>query len=377
PYTYVTGLPFEKLSHHQCLDKILGMIDYPALRKDQEEARKKSIHRGIGFASMIEVTNPSPAFYGAGGAFISSQEGCTIRMDHTGEITCTVGVTEQGQGSDAVIHQVTASAVGVPMDKVRVVSGDTDVVPYGGGTWASRAAGIGGEAALQAGVALREQILEVAGMILLADPGCLDIRNGVVVDAADGNERLPLSEVGRIVYFRGDTLPADAKPELVATRHYVPRKFPFTFTNGIECFYVEVDVDTGFVKLLKCWVVDDCGTVINPMLVDEQVRGGVVQGIGGAMYEECLYDAQGQYLNATMADYLVPMAGEMPDIEVGHVETPTTDSELGAKGVGEAGTAGAPAAIMNAINDALSPFNAEVAAMPFTPERILRALGKV
>ena len=376
PYTYVTGLPFEKLSHHQCLDQILEMMDYEGLRGEQEEYRKHKVYRGIGLASMIEVTNPSPAFYGVGGAFISSQEGCTIRMDHTGGITCTVGVTEQGQGSDAVVAQVAASAVGVPLDKVRVISGDTDVVPYGGGTWASRAAGIGGEATLQAGKALRENILEVAATILQAKADTLDVQDGAIVDIANGTERLPLSELGRIVYFRGDTLPDGFQPELVATRHYVPKAFPFSFTNGFVAINVEVDVGTGIVKLLKCWVVDDCGTVINPLLVDEQIRGGVVQGLGGALYEECLYDEKGQYLNATMADYLVPMASEMPDIMVGHVETPTTDSELGAKGVGEAGTAGSPAAVMNAINDALSPFNATVTAMPFTPDRILKALGK-
>lgn len=377
PYTYATGLVYEQLSHHQCLEKILGMMDYDGLRRDQAKYRDKGVYRGIGFASMIEVTNPSPAFYGTGGAFISAQEGCTIRMDHTGGITCTVGVTEQGQGSDAVIAQVAATAVGVAMENVRVVSGDTDVVPYGGGTWASRAAGIGGEAALRAGKALRENILEIAAIILQADAAALDIQGGAVVDAKDGGERMPLSELGRIVYFRGDTLPKDVQPELVATRHYVPKAYPFTFTNGVEAFHVEVDVDTGFVKLLKCWVVDDCGTVINPMLVDEQIRGGVVQGIGGALYEECLYDERGQYLNATMADYLTPMAAEMPDIEVGHVETPTQDSELGAKGVGEAGTTGAPAALMNAINDAIHPFGNHVSDMPFTPERILKALGKV
>jgi carbon-monoxide dehydrogenase large subunit len=377
PYTYATGLVYEKLSHHQCLDKILAMMDYDGLRREQAEYRDKGVYRGIGVASMIELTNPSPAFYGVGGAFISSQEGCTIRLDHTGGITCAVGVTEQGQGSDAVIAQVAATAVGVPLENVRVISGDTDVVPYGGGTWASRAAGIGGEAALRAGKALRENILEIAGVILQADAAALDIRDGAVVDAVNGAERMPLSEIGRIVYFRGDTLPNDVQPELVVTRHYVPKAFPFAFTNGFEAFHVEVDIDTGFVTLLKCWVVDDCGTIINPMLVDEQIRGGVVQGIGGALYEECLYDERGQYLNATMADYLVPMAGEMPDIEVGHVETPTQDSELGAKGVGEAGTTGAPAAIMNAINDALQPFGGHITDMPFTPERILKALGKV
>jgi carbon-monoxide dehydrogenase large subunit len=163
----------------------------------------------------------------------------------------------------------------------------------------------------------------------------------------------------------------------MATRHYVPRAWPFAFTNGIQASYLEVDVDTGFVKLLKHWCVEDAGTVINPMLVDEQMRGGVVQGIGAALFEECVYDENGQLLNGNMADYLVPMSGEMPDIIVGHVETPTKQSQLGAKGAGEAGTAGAPAAVMNAINDALAPLGARVTAQPFTPERILKALGKV
>jgi carbon-monoxide dehydrogenase large subunit len=163
----------------------------------------------------------------------------------------------------------------------------------------------------------------------------------------------------------------------MVTRHYTPRGYGFAFTNGIQASLVEVDTETGFVKLLKHWCVEDCGTVINPMLVDEQVRGGIVQGIGAALSEHCLYGAEGQLLNGNLADYLVPMAGEMPDIVVGHVSTPTRTSELGAKGAGEAGTAGAPGAVMNAINDALSPFNARVTAQPFTPERILKALGKV
>jgi carbon-monoxide dehydrogenase large subunit len=180
-----------------------------------------------------------------------------------------------------------------------------------------------------------------------------------------------------VVYFRGDTLPKNFQAELVATRHYITKQYPFAFTNGIQGSYVEVDVETGFVTLLRHWVVEDCGRVVNPLLVDEQIRGGVVQGLGAALLEECVYDEAGQLRNGTMADYLVPMAAELPDIEVAHVATPTAESELGAKGAGEAGTAGAPAAVMNAINDALAPLGAHVLAQPFTPERILQALGKV
>jgi carbon-monoxide dehydrogenase large subunit len=261
---------------------------------------------------------------------------------------------------------------------VRVITGDTDNTPYGGGTWASRAAGIGGEAAWQAGKALRANVLACAASILQAKPENLDIRNGVVVDGDSGTERLPLAELARIAYFRPDTLPPGFQAELMATRHYVPRAWPFAFTNGIQASYLEVDIESGFVTLLKHWCVEDCGTVINPQLVDEQIRGGIVQGIGGALFEHCIYDERGQLLNGNMADYLVPMAAEMPDIEIGHVVTPTADSELGAKGAGEAGTAGAPGAVMNAINDALRPLGAKpLTEMPFTPGRILRALDRV
>ena len=376
PATSAAGLKFERLSHHASLDKILGMIDYEALRTEQARLRGRGIHRGIGFASFIEVTNPSAAFYGVGGARISSQDGATVRLDATGAVFCHSGVTEQGQGAEAVLAQCVATAFGAPIERVRVITGDTDNTPYGGGTWASRAAGIGGEAAWQAGKALRQNVLAAAASILQADPKVLDIRNGVVVDADTGRERMPLEEVARIVNFRPDTLPPGFQAEFMATRHYVPRAYPFAFTNGVQASYLEVDIRTGEVKLLKHWCVEDCGTVINPQLVDEQIRGGIVQGIGAALYEHCLYDAEGQMLNANMMDYLVPLGAEMPDIEVGHVVTPTADSELGAKGAGEAGTAGAPGCVMNAVNDALRPLGAApITQMPITPERVLMALG--
>lgn len=378
PAQSAAGLKFEKLSHHESIAHLDAMMNYAGLRAEQKKLREKGIFRGIGFASFIEVTNPSAAFYGVGGARITSMDGATVKLDAQGAIIVQTGVTEQGQGAEAVIAQCVASSFGVPLEKVRVITGDTDNTPYGGGTWASRAAGIGGEAAWQAGKALRGNVLAVAGAMLQAKPEELDICNGVVVDRAKGTERLPLDELARVAYFRPDTLPPGFQAELMATRHYVPRQWPFAFTNGIQASYLEVDVETGFVKLLKHWCVEDCGTVINPQLVDEQIRGGVVQGIGAALFEQCVYDERGQLLNGNMADYLVPMAAEMPDIECGHVVSPTADSELGAKGAGEAGTAGAPGSVMNAINDALRPLGARpLTDMPFTPDKILRALGKV
>jgi CO/xanthine dehydrogenase Mo-binding subunit len=377
PYTSASGMKFEGLSHEKALDRLLEAMDYRRLRAEQAELRKKGVHRGIGLAAMIEVTNPSPAFYGVGGARISSQDGATLRLEPTGMVTCMVSVTEQGQGTEGIFAQIAATALGVTLDRVRIITGDTGVTPYGGGTWASRGAGIGGEAVLQSGKILRANILEVAAAILESSGEMLDLRDNNVVDVRTGEVKLTLTELGRVAYFRPDTLPPNFQSELMVTRHYTPRGYGFAFTNGFQASLVEVDTDTGFVTLLRHWCIEDCGTIINPMLVDEQVRGGIVQGIGAALYEHCVYSPEGQLLNGNMADYLVPMAGEMPDIVVAHVSTPTKTSELGAKGAGEAGTAGAPAAVMNAINDALKPFNARVTAQPFTPERVLKALGKI
>jgi len=377
PATGASGIKLEVLSHEACLREAKRVCDYDALRAEQVALRRTGVHRGIGVATLIELTNPSAAFYGVGGARIASQDGATLRLEPSGALTVMSSVGEQGQGAEAIFAQIAADAVGVAIERVRVVTGDTDATPYGGGTWASRGAGIGGEAVLLAGRVLRDNIIATAAAILQRDADSLRVRRGAVVDATTGALLLDLAELGRVAYFRSDTLPKNFTPELMVTRHYAQRDYPFIFTNGVQVSHVEVDVDTGFVKLLKHWAVEDCGRVINPMLVDEQMRGAIVQGIGGALFEECLYDADGALRNGTMADYLVPMAAEMPDIVVSHVQSPTKSSLLGAKGAGEAGTAGAPGAVMNAINDALAPFGARVSSQPITPEKILRALGKI
>lgn len=376
PRESASGMKLDDLSHQKAIVKLTEIMDYDRLRAEQETARAKGIHRGIGFCSMVEVTNPSPMFYGVGGAPIASQDGATVRLDAGGGLQISSSVTEQGQGTNTILAQIAAGVFGVDMGRVKVKTGDTETTPYGGGTWASRGAGIGGEAMLLAAQALKDQVLEVAAVILQGKPADLDIQGGHITDR-DGSERMSLSDLARTVYYRGNELPPDLKPELIATRHYRVTDFPFVFTNGAMAAHVEVDTDTGLVRVLDFWAVEDCGRVLNPMLVDEQLRGGVVQGIGGALYEECLYSEDGQMQNATMADYLVPMAAEMPDIHVAHIETPTKSSVLGAKGAGEAGTGGAPAAVMNAVNDALRPLGATIWQMPMTPERVLRVLGKV
>lgn len=377
PRTYCSGAKFEKLSQQESLESLLKTMSYDALRTEQAALRKQGVYRGIGLAMFIENSMSSSATYGQGGASIASQDACTIRLMPTGAITVATSLTEFGQGAYAVAAQVAATSVGVAIENVRVIMGDTETTPYGGGNWGSRGTGIGGEAVFQAGKALKANILNFVARLTESEASMLDVRDGNVVDAATGVVKISLEEVARTVYFRTEQVPKDYQPELTVTRSYAQKHYSGIFTNGAHASLVEVDPETGFVKLLKHWVIDDAGTVVNPLLVDEQIRGGVVQGIGAALFEQCLYSDEGQLLNGSLADYLVPMAGEMPDIVVGHTHSPTQVSELGARGAGEAGVAGAPAAVMNAINDALKPFKARVTDQPFTPERILRALGKL
>ncbi|WP_322867263.1 xanthine dehydrogenase family protein molybdopterin-binding subunit [Aquicoccus sp. G2-2] len=377
PCASATGFQFEKLSHDACLAQMHRLMGYEALRREQAALREKGICRGIGIAPFAEITNPGAAFYGIGGARISSQDGAVVRLTPSGDVNCAISVNELGQGTETIIAQIVADQLGVTPDQVTVVTGDTETTPSGGATWASRGAGIGGETALRAGRKLQAQILALAGQILQADASTLALANGSVVDTATGQERLTLAEIGRIATYRPDTLPPGTDNSLTAAQHYAPAGYPFAFTNGIQASHVEVDLETGVIRLLKHWVVEDCGRIINPLLVEEQIRGGVVQGLGAALFEECLYDVEGQMTNASLADYLVPMACEIPDIIIEHVETPTMDTLLGAKGVGEAGTAASGAAVMNAVNDAMRPVGARITQIPMTPLRILKALGHV
>ena len=207
----------------------------PGCARTREAARADGRYRGIGFGALVEVSNPSPLFYGAGGAPISAQDGCTLRLTPDGAVVCSTGVTEQGQGAEAVVSQVAATAVGVTPDRVKVITGDTSVTPYGGGTWGSRGTGIAGEAVNRAGKALRHNILDLAGTMLQSSPDSLDIRRNAVVGKSDGRERITLSELGRIAHYRQDTLPDGYQPELVATRHYVPKEFSLRLHQRHPC----------------------------------------------------------------------------------------------------------------------------------------------
>ncbi len=375
PCVTTGGQRLETVSFHECLDKLVALMDYEQLRGTQRELRARGIHRGIGIATFCEQTAYGPPYYGPSGASISTQDGCTVRLEPSGAVRCLTSLTDQGQGTLTGVAQIIADAVGVSLEQVSVAGGDSAIAPYGGGAWASRGTAIGGEAALRAGNALKRNILALAGAIAQTAPEALSIVGGQVITTRSGQTVASLAEIGRIGYFRQDTLPKDFDVQLSVTESFVGNDKMYYMANGVQGSHVEVDCETGFIRLLGHWAVDDCGRIINPLLVDEQVRGGIVQGIGAVLFEECIFSEEANLLNGTMADYLIPMAGEMPDIAVGHVETPETSTKLGAKGIGEAGLIGAMGAVWVAVNDALKPLGAKVLHQPFTPERVLDALA--
>ena len=374
PVTSVGGYAARYMSLFRCLDSCTELMNYDGLRTEQAAQREKGVYRGVGVATFVEAAAFGPIYYGPSGARVSTQDGCTVKLEPSGVIRCNTSVTDQGQGTLTGIAQIVADQLGVGMDSIDVMAGDSATTPYGGGAWASRGMAMGGEAALHAGKALKANILDLAAAVLQTTPDTLTLAGGEVRDFATGEARMDLAEVARVGYFRQDTLPPGTQPELMVTRHHVPDT-PYYVANGVHGAHVEVDIETGFVKLLGWWVADDCGRVVNPLLVDEQIRGGVIQGIGNTLYEHCQYDETGQLMNATLADYLLPMAGEMPDIRIAHVETPLTETELGANGIGESGTIGAITVLWCAINDALRPLGAQVSKQPFTPEHILEAVA--
>jgi carbon-monoxide dehydrogenase large subunit len=374
PYTSATGNVYDSGSYHAALERLLDAADYKTLRHEQATARVGGRHLGIGLACFVELTGPGAQFYGVGGAPISGQEGATVRLEPSGAVTALVGVTDQGQGTPTALAQIVADELGVDVVAVAVRSGDTALMPYGGGTWASRGMAIGGSATLLAARALADKVRRVAAVLLEAHADDIVLAAGRA--GVRGTARgLGLADLARTVHFRSNEL-RGLEPSLDATAHFTNAQ-PWTFTNGAHLAVVDVDVETGRVRVLRYVAVDDCGRLVNPALVEGQIAGGIAQGLGGALMEHCAYDDAGQPLCGTLMDYAVPRAADVPAFELHHLETPAPAIAGGFKGAGEAGTTGAPAAILNAVNDALAPLGAMLTDQPITPERVLRALGRI
>jgi aerobic carbon-monoxide dehydrogenase large subunit len=375
PWISPMGARMIDLSHHACLDRMLELINHQDLRSEIRQWRKDGRIVGLGLASFVEFTATGAEAYGRADVPVSSLDGVIVTLEPTGDIRAQASAAEIGQGIQQGLAQIIADAIGVTVERVRVSLGDTAASPHGGGAWSSRGASITGEAAWAAGQKLRQEVLTVAAWMLQTTPDALDLRVGRVVNRDSGADRLGIDEIARTAIFHPYELPPGAQPQLTVSQTWGRSSDPFLPTNGIQASLVEIDSASGLVRPLRHWVVEDCGRIINPLLVDEQIRGGVVQGIGEALYEACRYTEDGQFGSGTLADYLVPMAADMPDISIAHVETPYSGTVLGAKGAGEAGTCGAPAAILNAVNDALAPFGGRIDDLPISPAAVLRAIG--
>ncbi|HEX2182252.1 MAG TPA: molybdopterin cofactor-binding domain-containing protein, partial [Rubrobacteraceae bacterium] len=294
-----------------------------------------------------------------------------LRMDPSGNVTLSVGTCGHGQGHQTTLAQIAADEIGIPPNKIVVRQGDTEATPYGWGTFASRSMVIGGGATKRAAVLLAERIKEVASHLLEAAPGDLELENGRVFVAGSPEKHVTVEKVARAVHLEAHLLPEGEAGTLDATAGFDP---PGTFSNATHGVVVEIDPETGAVRLDRYVVVEDCGVMINPMIVEGQVRGGVAQGIAAALYEKLVYDDEGQLVTSTLMDYLVPTTTEIPPIEIHHLETPCEFSETGAKGMGEGGTMGAPAAVASAVADALSHLDIEVDTLPITPDRLRAAI---
>ena len=303
-------------------------------------------------------------------------DAATVTVDPTGNVLVSLGLHSHGQAHHTTFAQVVADKLGVPIESVRIVEGDTAATAYGTGTYGSRSAVIGYGAISRASAEVAEKIRKLAGLALEASPDDIELRDGNAVVRGAPDKALPMLMVGLTAHFGafvGGRRPADMDPSLSATRSYDQ---PESYANGCCAAIVEVDPETGIVELERVAFVDDCGTMLNPMVVEGQIAGAVAQGIGGALYEELPYDEDGNFLAATLLDYLYPTTKEIPPIDVGHIETPSTVTEGGVKGCGEGGTIAAPAAVVNAVADALSPFGVTVEATPLTPHRVLELVRR-
>ncbi|HXZ21352.1 MAG TPA: xanthine dehydrogenase family protein molybdopterin-binding subunit [Pseudolabrys sp.] len=371
PYKSAMGLEYDDATYKETLEMAVKAIDVPAFRKRQKAARAKGRHLGIGFATFSERTGyGSPAFAARGMEITPGWETVIVSVDPSGFVEARIGSSPHGQGLRTTLAQIIADEIGIAPDMIRVVHGDTDRAPYGWGTFASRSLVISGGATLIAARKVRAKLIKMASHLLEAAPDDIVLADGVA-KVAGTDRTIPIARLAREAYTQTHRFKGEIEPGLSETGHYDP---PGTFSNACHVATVDVDVETGQVKVEKFLVAEDAGRIINPMIADGQVHGGIAQGIGNALLEEIIYDETGAILSATLADYLPPTAHEIPPIELHHIETPSPNSITKAKGLGEGGAIGAPAAVVNAINDALSPFGVEINEMPATPQRIRAAL---
>ena len=373
PYTSAMGLIYDEATYKETLEIAVKEIDVPAFRARQKQARAQGRYLGIGFATFSERTGyGSPAFAARGMEITPGWETVHVTVDPSGYVEARIGSSPHGQGLRTTLAQIIADEIGIPPDLIRIIHGDTDTAPYGWGTFASRSLVISGGATLIAARKVRAKLIKIASTLLEAAAHDIVLEDGQA--KVTGTDRaVTIAKMAREAYTQTHRFNGEIEPGLSESGTYDP---PGTFSNACHVCVVELDPETGFVKIDRYLVAEDAGRIINPMIADGQVHGGIAQGVGNALLEEILYDESGGILTANLADYMPPTAHEMPTVELHHIETPSTMSITRAKGLGEGGTIGAPAAVLNAINDALSPFVVEIDEIPATPQRIRSALRK-
>jgi aerobic carbon-monoxide dehydrogenase large subunit len=378
PYTSITGLVYDSASLQAGLKKAADTIGYGQFRHDQEAARRQGRYLGIGFGTFIEQTaHATNEFIKRGVPIVFGYDSASVSVDPSGKITVDSSCHSHGQGHETTFAQVVAERLGVPLADVRVRFGDTQSAPYGMGTFASRSAVLGGGAAWKAADIVRGNLLKIAGHVLEVSADDLEVVDGVIRVKGSPQRTITMAALARLAFHRPEKLPPGIMPaDLSATQSYdAPPGFG-TWTNAAHAATVEVDVETGFVRILRYVVVEDCGNMINPLIVDGQVHGGTVQGIGGALLEHLMYDETGQLMSQTLMEYLLPSALDVPNIEVHHLQTPSSFTVGGFKGMGEGGAIGPLPALGNAVTDALAPLGIAMDALPLSPERVRMAIER-
>jgi carbon-monoxide dehydrogenase large subunit len=366
PYSTATGLIYDSGDYAAPLQKALDNAGYKELRAEQQKARTAGRLMGVGMSAYGEICafGPSPATPAGG------WESATVKIEPNGGVTVMTGSSAHGQGHETTFGQIAADELGVGMEDVQVLHGDTSVVQYGIGTFGSRSVSVGGPAIYYAIQELKEKIKKYGAMLLGTDD--VSYANGTCIDNKTGKS-MPLAQIAAASY-RAMQLPPNTEPGLVATYFWEPSNFTFPF--GAHIIVTEVDRDTGAIAIKRYVAVDDCGKIINPLLVDGQVHGGVAQGLGQALWEQVVYDDNGQLVTGEFMDYAMPRASNMPWIETSHTTTPSPVNPLGVKGVGEAGTIGCSPALVNSVVDALSPLGVRHIDMPLTPEKIWKLVER-
>jgi carbon-monoxide dehydrogenase large subunit len=360
---YRDGQPlvYDSADFPAALEAALGAVDYDGVRREQPALRARGVRRGVGLSSYVEGTGIGPF------------EGATVRLDPTGHAVVATGACAQGQGHETAFAQIAADALGLSMEHVTVVGGDTSAIPFGVGTFASRSLVLAGSAVATASAEVRRRLLDAAAAQLEASPADLEVVDGrVAVRGAPDRART----VARVIQASVPTfaVPGPVAPVFESTSYHAPPTV--TYASAVHAAVVDVDVETGRLRLVRYVVAHDCGRVVNPMIVEGQVHGGVAQGIGGALGEELRYDESGQLLTGTLMDYAVPAASDLPLIETVHLECPSPRNPLGAKGVGEGGAISPPAAIAAAVEDALADLGVRITAVPVDAPRVAAALGE-